>query len=110
MSEDLFYNRDRNISGITAPENFSDLSFTPVYGSRVEYTSKILSYETDDDIIYHIQNEEKKINEIDEELSIRCHNFLNPINYNYIFNSDSYANDNKNFPILYNNTNLPIFF
>jgi phage-related protein len=48
MSEDLFYNRDRNISGITAPENFSDLSLTPVYGSRVEYTSKILSYETDD--------------------------------------------------------------
>jgi hypothetical protein len=68
-----------------------------------------LSYETDDDIIYHIQNEEKKINEIDEELSIRCHNFLNPINYDYIFNSDSYANDNKNFPMLYNNINLPNF-
>ena len=48
MSEDLFYNRDRNIYGITAPENFSNLSFTPVYGSRVEYTSRILSYETDD--------------------------------------------------------------
>ena len=51
MSEDLFYNRDRNIYGITAPENFSNLSFTPVYGSRVEYTSRILSYETDDSYI-----------------------------------------------------------
>lgn len=68
-----------------------------------------LSYETDDDIIYHIQNEEKKINEIDEELSIHCHNFLNPINYDYIFNADSYTNDNKNFPMLYNNINLPNF-
>ena len=48
MSEDLFYNRDRNISGITQPVNFSDLSLDPVYGSRVEFTSKILSYETDD--------------------------------------------------------------
>jgi phage-related protein len=47
MSEDLFYNRDRNISGIIAPEDFSDLSLTPVYGSMVEYVSKILSYETD---------------------------------------------------------------
>ena len=47
MSEDLFYDRDRNISGITAPENFSDLSLTPVYGSRVEYISKVLAYETD---------------------------------------------------------------
>ena len=42
MSEDLFYNRDRNISGITEPVVFSDLSLTPVYGSRVDFTSKIL--------------------------------------------------------------------
>jgi hypothetical protein len=48
MSEDLFYNRDRNISGITAPVVFSDLSLTPVYGSRVDFTSKILAYETND--------------------------------------------------------------
>lgn len=48
MSEDLFYNRDRNFSGIIAPENLSDLGLTPVYGSRVEYSSKLFSYETDD--------------------------------------------------------------
>ena len=48
MSEDLFYNRDRNISGISVPDNLSDLSLYPVYGSRAEFTSKILSYETDD--------------------------------------------------------------
>ena len=44
MSEDLFYNRDRNISGLVVPDNLSDLSFYPVYGSRVEFTSKILLF------------------------------------------------------------------
>ena len=37
MSESLFYNRDTNISGITVPSELSDLSLTPVYGSRVEF-------------------------------------------------------------------------
>jgi phage-related protein len=48
MSEDLFYNRDRNFSGIIAPENLSELSLYPVYGSKVDFTSKLISYETDD--------------------------------------------------------------
>lgn len=60
-----------------------------------------LYYETDDDIIYHIQNEEKKINSIDEELSNLCYEFLNPANYNYIFDTDTYSDfllKNKTFP------------
>jgi phage-related protein len=48
MSEDLFYNRDRNISGITSPSELSDLSLTPVYGSTVEFQAKNHSYVTDD--------------------------------------------------------------
>lgn len=53
MSEDLFYNRDRNISddyGQTlAPLNsLSELLVTPVYGSRAEFTSSSFSYETND--------------------------------------------------------------
>jgi phage-related protein len=47
MSEDLFYNRDRNISGVTAPEELSFLSLNPVYGSTVNFSSKTLAYETD---------------------------------------------------------------
>ena len=48
MSEDLFYNRDRNISGITSPSNLSGLNLTPVYGSTVEFQAKNHSYVTDD--------------------------------------------------------------
>ena len=32
-SENLFYNRDRNISGVTAPTDLTGLSLTPIYGS-----------------------------------------------------------------------------
>jgi hypothetical protein len=48
MSEDLFYNRDRNISGIASPSELSDLSLTPVYGSTVEFQANNHSYITDD--------------------------------------------------------------
>ena len=48
MSEDLFYNRDRNISGILSPSELSDLSLTPVYGSTVEFQANNHSYTTDD--------------------------------------------------------------
>ena len=48
MSESLFYNRDTNISGITVPSELSDLSLTPVYGSRVEFQGTNHSYVTDD--------------------------------------------------------------
>ena len=37
MSEDLFYNRDRNISGIASPSELAGLNLTPVYGSSVEF-------------------------------------------------------------------------
>lgn len=47
MSEDLFYNRDRNISGVIAPEDLSTLSLNPVYGSRAEFSSNNIAYETD---------------------------------------------------------------
>lgn len=48
MSEDLFYNRDRNISGVFSPENLSSLNLTPVYGSKVEFSANNYSYETSD--------------------------------------------------------------
>ena len=53
MSEDLFYNRDRNISGVNAPTNLSSLNLTPVYGSKVSFSSNLYAYETDD-MIYNI--------------------------------------------------------
>ncbi len=48
MSEALFYDRTRNISGISAPAELSGLALTPVYGSQVSFSSKINSYQTDD--------------------------------------------------------------
>ena len=53
MSEDLFYNRDRNISGVNTPTNLSSLNLTPVYGSKVSFSSNLHVYETDD-MIYNI--------------------------------------------------------
>jgi phage-related protein len=50
MSEDLFYNRDRNISGVTAPNSLHELNLKPVYGSNVSFSSNLNSYETDDSI------------------------------------------------------------
>ena len=48
MSEDLFYNRDRNISGVTAPSTFTGLQLTPSYGSTVTFKSKNTKFDTDD--------------------------------------------------------------
>ena len=48
MSEALFYDRTRNISGVSAPDELSGLSLTPVYGSQVTFSSKVNSYQTDD--------------------------------------------------------------
>ena len=48
MSEALFYDRTRNISGISAPAELSGLALTPVYGSQVSFSSKSNSYQTDD--------------------------------------------------------------
>jgi hypothetical protein len=63
-----------------------------------------LSYETDDDIIYHIQNEEKKIGTYDEELANLCYDYLYPKNYNYIFDTNTYDD------FLFKNTELPTLF
>lgn len=48
MSTDLFYNRDRNISGVTAPAELSGLLLTPTYGSRASFSATNYSYTTDD--------------------------------------------------------------
>jgi len=48
MSESLFYNRDQNISGITVPSELSGMSFTPVYGSKVDFSANNHKYITDD--------------------------------------------------------------
>ena len=48
MSEDLYYNRDRNIQGVTAPANLTGLQLTPSYGSTVTFSSKDNNYTTDD--------------------------------------------------------------
>lgn len=48
MSEDLFYNRDVNLSGFISPENLSEFNLTPSYGSKVQFSSNNISYETDD--------------------------------------------------------------
>ena len=48
MSEDLFYNRDRNIEGVTAPTHLSGLELTPIYGSQVSFEAKNHAYDTDD--------------------------------------------------------------
>ena len=48
MSEDLFYNRDRNIQGVVAPTHLSGLELTPSYGSQASFEAKNHSYETDD--------------------------------------------------------------
>jgi phage-related protein len=53
MSEDLFYNRDRNIAGVVAPTNLSSLNLTPVYGSKASFSSNLYTYETDD-LVYNI--------------------------------------------------------
>ena len=48
MSEALFYDRTRNISGVTAPDELSDLALTPVYGSQAIFEATNHSYNTDD--------------------------------------------------------------
>ena len=47
MSENLLYNRDRNISGVTTPQLLSALSLTPSYGSQVEFKADNTEYVTD---------------------------------------------------------------
>jgi len=48
MSENLFYNRDDNISGITIPSTIAGLGLTPVYGSKVSFQANNHGYDTDD--------------------------------------------------------------
>ena len=48
MSDSLFYNRDRNITGVVGPPALSGLSLTPSYGSTVTFQSRHGQYTTDD--------------------------------------------------------------
>jgi phage-related protein len=48
MSEDLFYNRDRNIEGITSETHLSGLELTPIYDSQASFQARNHSYATDD--------------------------------------------------------------
>lgn len=69
-----------------------------------------LSFDSDEDIIFHIKNEEQKIGTIDQNLSDTCKDFLDPNNYEYIFNSDTYDNYFNNIfkpPIIFKQ-DLPI--
>lgn len=46
MGEEVYiYDRDRNISGVTAPADYSTLGFTPVYGSQVEFAATNQSFQ-----------------------------------------------------------------
>ena len=50
MGESLFYNRDQNISGVSVPTELTGFynDYTPVYGSRVDFSADNHSYLTDD--------------------------------------------------------------
>ena len=56
MASDLFYNRDSNISGVTIETDYLSLGLTPVYGSKVSFSSREYSYETDDFYLNRIPN------------------------------------------------------
>lgn len=67
-------------------------------------TPSSLKYSTDIDIVNHIKNEMKKIGEKDKETSEKVFNFLNPSNYEYIFNAQTYIdyfNGINNTPIIF---------
>ena len=68
MSEALFYDRTRNISGISAPAELSGLSLTPVYGSEVTFSAKNHSYETDD---YYYNLIPMSVNSLTAEFKVR---------------------------------------
>lgn len=62
-----------------------------------------LSFKNENDVINHIKNERKTIGEVDENLAKSVENFLNPKNYPYIFDSNSYIEkiNGKQFPIIF---------
>ena len=68
MSENLFYNRDNNIAGITVPSTLAGLSLTPVYGSQVNFEARNHSYKTDDFYYNLIPN---SINSLTAEFNVR---------------------------------------
>jgi len=47
-NNELFYNRDENISGVTVHDEYSDLNVAASYGSSVTFKSDFNHYETDD--------------------------------------------------------------
>ena len=62
-----------------------------------------LSFKIENDVINHIKNERKTIGDVDENLAKLVENFLNPKNYPYIFDSNSYIEkiNGKQFPIIF---------
>ena len=68
MSENLFYNRDNNIAGITVPSTLAGLSLTPVYGSQVNFEARNHSYKTDD-FYYNLIPD--SINSLTAEFNVR---------------------------------------
>ena len=67
-------------------------------------TPSALSYESEEEIINHIRNEEKLIGQTDTALSEACKKYLNPRNpdYHYIFNLETYS-QKKEVPKLFVN-------
>lgn len=68
MASDLFYNRDSNISGVTAEADYADLSLTPNYGSRVSFKSKRFIYEVDD---FQINSIPSSMNSLEVQYDVR---------------------------------------
>ena len=66
-------------------------------------TPSALSFQSDDDIIRHIENEKKTIGEIDIKTAKAVEDFLNPKNYSYVFDTNSYIENmnGKPFPIIF---------
>ncbi len=71
-------------------------------------TPSALSYESAEDIISHIKNEEATINTIDLNLAKACYNYLNPYNikYDYIFDLFTYINNHNTPKLFFNEVNL----
>ena len=68
-------------------------------------TPSALSYESEQDIINHIRNEEKTIGQTDVALSARCKAYLNPKQpeYQYVFDLNTYKKNHGQYPKLFHN-------
>jgi hypothetical protein len=66
-------------------------------------TPSALSFQSNDDVIRHIENEKKTIGEIDIKTAKAVEEFLHPKNYSYVFDTNSYIENinGKTFPIIF---------